>query len=34
MTVQNAIQWPEKYLPGTTDNFVVQRSHRSWLERR
>jgi hypothetical protein len=22
MTVQNAINWPEKYLPGTGDNFV------------
>ncbi|MFD6529957.1 SRPBCC domain-containing protein [Streptomyces sp. NPDC060184] len=22
MTTQNAIDWPEKYLPGTTDNFV------------
>ncbi|MFF3850218.1 SRPBCC domain-containing protein [Streptomyces sp. NPDC002328] len=22
MTTQNAIDWPEKYLPGTRDNFV------------
>ncbi|MGW6056690.1 hypothetical protein [Streptomyces sp. NPDC055189] len=22
MTTQNAITWPEKYLPGTGDNFV------------
>lgn len=22
MTMQNAITWPERYLPGTTDNFV------------
>ncbi|MGW0943017.1 hypothetical protein ACWD4O_10750 [Streptomyces sp. NPDC002623] len=22
MTAQNAIDWPEKYLPGTGDNFV------------
>ncbi|SED91946.1 polyketide cyclase [Rhodococcus koreensis] len=22
MTVQNAINWPEKYMPGTGDNFV------------
>ncbi|MFE5243537.1 MULTISPECIES: polyketide cyclase [unclassified Streptomyces] len=22
MTTQNAIDWPERYLPGTTDNFV------------
>ncbi|MBZ9640957.1 hypothetical protein [Streptomyces sp. PSKA30] len=22
MTTQNAINWPEKYLPGTGDNFV------------
>ncbi|MFD8820460.1 SRPBCC family protein [Streptomyces sp. NPDC059627] len=22
MTTQNAISWPEKYLPGTGDNFV------------
>ncbi|MEU8652166.1 SRPBCC domain-containing protein [Streptomyces sp. NPDC048737] len=22
MTTQNAIEWPEKYLPGTGDNFV------------
>lgn len=22
MTTQNAINWPERYLPGTTDNFV------------
>ncbi|MEV6022599.1 hypothetical protein [Streptomyces sp. NPDC052036] len=22
MTTQNAIEWPERYLPGTGDNFV------------
>jgi hypothetical protein len=22
MTTQNAITWPERYLPGTGDNFV------------